>query len=99
MGNARGLGVGGSVGLMHESGSGVGVEAVMAGQSVGGGAFKGELRECGGGINCGVGEVIGFSVGSNGVFVITNEGVIEAVEGITVAHYACRVVYEGEMVT
>ena len=40
MGNVRGLGVGGSVGLMHESGSGVGVEAVMAGQL----AVAGHLR-------------------------------------------------------
>ena len=39
-GNVRGLGVGGSVGSMHESGSGVGVEAVMAGQL----AVAGHLR-------------------------------------------------------
>ena len=39
-GNVRGLGVGGSVGLMHESGSGVGVKAVMVGQL----AVVGHLR-------------------------------------------------------
>ena len=55
--------------------------------------MKGELRECGGGINGRAGEVIGFSVGSNGAFIITNEGVVEVVEGITVVHHVCRVVY------
>ena len=43
--------------------------------------------------------MIGFGVGSNGAFIITNEGVIEAVEGITVMHHVCRAVYEGEVVT
>ena len=36
----EGVGVGSSVGLMHESGSGVGVRAVMVGQS----AVVGHLR-------------------------------------------------------
>ena len=40
MGNVGGLGVGSSVGSMHESGSGVGVEVVMAGQL----AVVGHLR-------------------------------------------------------
>ena len=43
--------------------------------------------------------MISFSVGSNGAFIITNEGVIEAVEGVTVTHHVHRAVYEGEVVT
>ena len=68
------------------------------------GAFKGELRECKGGVDSRAGEMISFVVGCNGAFIVTNEGVtnegvIETVEGITVTHHARRVVDKGEVVT
>ena len=67
-------------------------------------AFKGELRECKGGVDSRAGEMISFGVGCNGVFIVanegvTNEGVIEMVEGIAVMHHVCRVVDEGEVVS
>ena len=67
-------------------------------------AFKGELRECKGGVDSRAGEMISFGVGCDGVCIVanegvTNEGVVETVEGITVAHHACRAVDEGEVVS
>ena len=57
------------------------------------------MRECKGGVDSRVGEMISFSVGCDGAFIVVNEGVVEAVEGVTVAHHACRVVDKGEVVS
>ena len=35
-------------------------------------AFKGELRECKGGVDSRVGEMISFSVGCDGAFIVAN---------------------------
>ena len=48
--------------------------------------------------------MISFSVGCDGAFIVTNEGVtnegvIEMVEGVAVTHHARRVVNEGEVVS
>ena len=67
-------------------------------------AFKGELRECKGGVDSRVGEMISFGVGCNGAFIVVNEGVanervLEAIEGVAVMHHACWVVDKGEVVS
>ena len=67
-------------------------------------AFKGELRECKGGVDSRAGEMISFSVGCNGAFIVmnegvANEGVIEMVMGITVTHHVRRAVDKGEVVS
>ena len=68
------------------------------------GAFKGELREHKGGVDSRAGEMISFGVDCDGAFIVmnegvANEGVVEMVEGITVAHHVRRAVDEGEVVS
>ena len=62
------------------------------------------MREHKGGVDSRAGKMISFGAGCDGAFIVVNEGVtnervVEAVEGVTVVHHVHRVVYEGEVVT